>query len=247
MRILKATVLALLMLFIFGWTVLAVPSNITVFTAKPDSTSVVLKWTTVAGSTKTMVRYKTTAFPTSATGADGSIQVYFASSNTYVQTDLTPSSPSGALVSGTNYYYSAWAYDGANYSALPCNLLITTLASLSASDSLPVPTMTTGFFNQLPDSKTWYDNLQPFTGFISNFASSWGMPKDNMNYAFGLGILLLIGVISYVKLKSPALSIGIDLIVCVILISMHMLPAYSVGVVIALGLGVWAMESFAMS
>lgn len=238
MRILKATVLAFLMLFIFSWTVLAVPANITVFTAKPSATSVALKWTTTAGSTKTMIRYLTTAFPTSATGVDGSIEVYFNKSNACTHS---------SLVSGANYYYSAWAYDGASYSALPCNLLITTLASLTASDSLPTPTMTTGFYDQLPNSKNWYDNLQPFTGFVSDFASSWGMPKDNMNYAFGLGILLLIGVLSYIKLKSPALSIGLDLIVCIILISMHMLPAYSVGVVIALGLGVWAMESFAMS
>lgn len=79
-------------------TLLTRPDYPTGFTVTPGDTNNSLAWTLGTGSTKTLVRYKTTGYPTST--SDGT-QVYFSTGNSVVHSSLT---------NGVTYYYSIWAY-----------------------------------------------------------------------------------------------------------------------------------------
>jgi hypothetical protein len=232
-RILRSVLLAIVLGVIVGLPVLAVPDLVTNFAARPTSTSVTLTWTKAPSSTITRVRFLTTGFPTDPTGVgDGSTSIYFSTLSSYEHTGLT---------SGTTYYYSAWGYDGAVYSSTPINVSMTTLAAASTGSTLSSPTMP---LNTKPDSSGWWDRLQPFTGIVDWFASDWGMPRDNMNYTFATFILLLVGIGLYLKLKSPLIAMGADLIVDFGFIGMGLMSPFSIGYILAIGLGVWALETY---
>ena len=73
------------------------PSNLA--TANPTSSTLDVSWTKGTGGDKTMVRYKTGAYPTST--SDGT-QLYFDTGTSQQATGLSPS---------TTYYFRAWAYN----------------------------------------------------------------------------------------------------------------------------------------
>lgn len=82
-------------------TLPAAPTN---FTATAGEEQVVLAWTKGTGATNTMVRYKTTGYPSSI--SDGTL-VYNSTGSGTTHTPLT---------AGTTYYYSAWSSAGSGYS-----------------------------------------------------------------------------------------------------------------------------------
>ncbi|MDO8589494.1 MAG: sugar-binding protein [Armatimonadota bacterium] len=83
------------------------PSNVTNFAATPGAGQISLSWTNPGSDfTGTMVRFKTTGYPTDT--ADGT-QIYDSSGTSYVHTGLT---------NGVTYYYKAFAHDGVpNYAS----------------------------------------------------------------------------------------------------------------------------------
>jgi hypothetical protein len=195
----------------------------------PYSTSISLTWHKANNSTKTLINYSTSTYPVSPSS---DTQAYFGSGLSYKLTGLT---------AGTTYYFSAWGYDGTNYSSVAYNAVMTTLAGdLNSSDSLPVPVQPTPV---APSSSSWFNNLQPFSGIIQNFEKSWGMATDTMQFTTGIIILLLTGIFLYIKTKSSFIAIGADFVVDFALIAMHLLSPYTVGVCIAFGLGIWGLEN----
>lgn len=84
-----------------GTTLPSVPSG---FTATAGNGENDLAWTKGAGSDKTLVRFKTTGYPSSIT--DGT-QIYFDTLSTYNHPGLTATTP---------YYYSIWAEQNGEYS-----------------------------------------------------------------------------------------------------------------------------------
>ena len=160
--------------------------------------------------------------------------VYSGTGINYVQTGLTP---------GTTYYYTAWGYDGVNYTSNSTRdkiLMTTIVGTVSASTTIPTPPQTTP---SAPSSLQWFAGLQPFSGFIKGFETSWGMNTDTMPFTIGIIILLVVGVGLYLKTKSPLIAIVADFVVDFGLIAMGLLSTWTVGVVIAFGLGVWALEN----
>lgn len=220
---------------LFSLPVLAAPADMSYFVGSPSDTSIQLTWEKATLATMTVIRYKTTAYPTSATGADGSTLVCIVTGTTYEHIGLT---------AGSNYYYSAWGYDGALYSTTAKNLLVTTKAAVETGTTIPTPTMNMN--PSAPSSTSWYENLRPFSYFVNLFATSWGMPSDTMQYVFGIFTMLVIGLLIYWKTKSPLIAIGADLVVNGALIFMSMLPPFSIGITLAFALGIWAIESYSI-
>jgi hypothetical protein len=232
-RILTGLILGLIAGLIIGVPVLAAVSQPANFTAQQTDTTVSLLWTPGTGSTKTMVRFSTTAFPTSATGVDGSTQIYLDSSNNYTHSNLTP---------GKTYYYSAWGWNVADgYSTLHASIACTTDGAPSSAAPLPTPTVPSNM-NQLPQSSSWFDNLQPFTGAIQNFALDWGMPLNNMMVVFIVIIMGGLGIATYWKTRNIFISYGVILVVDLASVALHLMFWWSIPIMLAFGLGIWALE-----
>jgi hypothetical protein len=204
--------------------------GITNFKALPTDTTMSLKWTQAAGYTSTVIQYSTSSQP--ATPSDGT-NIYNGTGNNYKQTGLTP---------GTNYYYSAWGYDGSNYSPITSDgeIMMTTKAGGSTGDVLPTPP---AVIPDAPSSKGWFAGLQPFSGFVQGFENAWGMATDTMPFTIGVLILLVVGVGIYLKTKSPFVAIVADFAIDLGLVAMGLLSPYTIGVVLAFGLGIWALEN----
>jgi hypothetical protein len=211
---------------------------ITEFRAIPTDTTMSLIWVRANGYTYTVIQCSTTGFP--ATTADGT-RIYSGVGNSYIQKDVDPNAtPLVPLTAGTTYYYSAWGYDGANYSTNVANAMMTTTASAGTSDVLPTPIQPTP---TEPSSSGWFSGLQPFSGFMQGFEQSWGMATDTIPFTFGILILLVVGIGIYLKTKSPFIAIVADFAVDFGLIGLGLLSGYTVAVVLAFGLGVWALEN----
>jgi hypothetical protein len=78
-------------------TFLTLPSTTGTVTVTPGNTNNSLSWTKGTGATKTLVRFKTTGYPTSV--SDGT-SIYSSTGTSYVHSSLT---------NGVTYYYSVWS------------------------------------------------------------------------------------------------------------------------------------------
>lgn len=227
-RLLFSLVLGLIGM-LFSLPVLAAVGDITIFTGKETPTTVALSWTKITTADAVLIRFSTTAYPTTTGGADGTT-IYLSTGNTFTHTGLTP---------GTNYYYSIWEFDGTLYSNNEKRLLVTTPAGTTTGLVLPTPTMNMN--PSAPSSTGWFDSLQPFSGFVRDFAATWGVPGVNMGVILGAFLMLAVGLILYWKTKSPLVAVGADLAVNGLLIILTLLPVYSIGITLAFGIGIWAL------
>ena len=198
--------------------------------AIPTDITMSLKWTKAVGYTSTVIQYSTSSQP--VTPSDG-INVYNGTGNNYKQTGLT---------AGTTYYYTAWGYTGSAYSAdaTADKIMMTTTAGGSIGDVLPTPP---AVIPDAPSSKGWFAGLQPFSGFVQGFENAWGMATDTMPFTIGVLILLVVGILIYLKTKSPFVAIVADFAVDLGLVALGLLSPYTIGVVLAFGLGIWALEN----
>jgi hypothetical protein len=232
-RLLISLVLGLIGM-LFSLPVLAAVGDITIFTGKPTDTTVVLSWTKITTANSVLIRYSTTTYPTTTGGVDGTT-IYLSTGNKFTHTGLT---------AGTNYYYSIWEFDGTIYSTNECNLLKTTTAAITTGLVLPTPTMNMN--PSAPSSTGWFNSLQPFSGFVRDFAASWGIPGVNIGVILGVFLMLIVGIGLYIKTKSPLIAVGADLAVNGLLIILTLMPIYSIAITLAFGLGIWALESYSI-
>ena len=203
--------------------------NVTGLSAIPSSNSMMLTWVVASNATSTIIQKKTGGYPADPT--DGT-NVYNGSGILINVTNLT---------AGTTYYFAAWGYNGGAYSSVVDETLMTTTASLQTTSTFPTPTMNMN--PSPPSSSGWFNGLQPFSGWVQGFESSWGMATDTMQYSFGILILFLAGFLLYIKTKSPLLPFIAGVVIDSGLIMLNLMPVYSVGVIIAFGLGVWSLEN----
>lgn len=108
-------------------------SDPTEFRAYPSATSNSLTWVKGAGTSNSVVRYRTDTFP--ATYTDGFL-VYEGSSSSTTHDDLLP---------GRTYYYAVWGYSGATYSSGSAEVMVTTLAGVAGGEDIPTPGTPTGW------------------------------------------------------------------------------------------------------
>ena len=238
-KILTAIAIVSILSLIITTPVLAT-TDITELKAIPTDTTMSLIWVRATGYNYTVIQSSTTGFP--ATPLDGT-RIYSGAGNSYIQEAVDPSAtPLVPLSAGTTYYYTAWGYDGVNYTpdGSADQALMTTTAGTGTSDILTTPPYVTP---TEPSSTGWFTGLQPFSGFVQGFEQSWGMKTDTMPFTVGILILLVAGVGIYLKTKSPFVAIVADFVIDFGLIGLGLLSAYTVGVVLAFGLGVWALEN----
>jgi hypothetical protein len=212
-----------------SFTTLTTVASAATFNGLPSATSISLSWVKPSGSNNVLIRCRNDTYPT--TTADGA-QVYYGSDISYIQ---------ASLVSGMTYYYSLWGESGGVYSTTPLNLVLTTSGSSSTIGELPEITLP-GNMNQKSSSASWYDNLQPFTGIISAFADDWGMPRDNSMLTLSAFVMVSFGAGAYIKTRNFFISYAIVIALDLLAIGMHVMFGWSLYVLLALGLGVWAIE-----
>lgn len=216
-------------------TVLAIPGGVTYFRAIPTDTTLSLTWVRASSSNTTVIRYLTSTYPTDPTGvADNSTLMYSGTLYSHIET---------GLLAGTTYYMTAWGYDGTNYSAnaTAAHCVMTTYGTTDEPDDLPTPTLPSNF-NQTPSDTAWYDRLQPFTGIIATFASDWGMPRNNAMLLLSTILMVALGVGTYVKTKNVFVAYAVLLAADLASIGMHVMYGWSIFVLIAIALGIWAVE-----
>jgi hypothetical protein len=203
-----------------------------------SSSEISLNWSRAVGYDQTFIRQSATGYPTSPTGGDG-ITVYPVGTSVHAISIIVK-----GLTPGTTYYYTAWGYDSATstYSAdgTAPNAMLTTTAGAGAADILPTPVISTPV---APSSGGWLAGLQPFSGFVQGFENAWGMATNTMPFTIGVLILLVVGVGVYLKTKSPFIAIVADFAVDLGLVALGLLSPYTIGVVLAFGLGIWALEN----
>lgn len=239
-RLIIASVLALVMILCIAIPVFAIPANVTGFVANPSSTYIVLSWLPATGATSYLVRYRTDTFPTGT--ADGTL-VY--SSN---QTMVTLS----GLTAGRTYYFSLWGYDGVSYSSNATNLASTTLAvaipsggQVYPTNVIPIPTIPSNA-TQTPSIGSF--NLQPFTNIFSYANNSsfggLGMPIANLWETIAVIVIVLLGLITYIKLKNFFVAYFVVVVASAICVGLHLLQGYILPAELVIGAGVWGLERF---
>lgn len=203
-------------------------SDMDSLSGSPNYNSIILDWGKADGAATTRIRYKLDTYPTSPTGADLSVEVYFDTGNTYVHSGLSQ---------GTTYYYSAWGSVAGGYSANPVTLAMTTTGAKSTTD-IPVPTMPASWF-QVTD-ETYFANLQPFYSVINGFADSWGMLRENMWLASLLAFIMFIGIVLFGAFHSASFSMAFMAFMIGGFVTLHMLPLFMIGFIVLFMMGAWA-------
>jgi hypothetical protein len=218
----------------------ATVSNVTYLNGEPSTTSIKITWIKAAGSTNTIVRYRTNTYP--STYSDGTS----AYSGTASETTLT------GLTSGQVYYFAAWGYDGVSeYSAASytwvCSTLSATVPSGAAESSslgIAIPTVPAGA-TQDPDESSF--NLEPFTSILTFFNSSdggLGMPTSNMWEMIYLLLIVMSGLITYIKTKTFFIAFFVVFLLSCFGVGLHLVQAYLVAIEIVVGAGIWAIERY---
>jgi hypothetical protein len=224
-------IVSLILALFVSLPVLAAVGNVSNLSAVPSATSVSLLWDKASGSTSTVIRYSATTFPADPT--DGT-SAYGGTSNNCIVSDLT---------AGTTYYFAAWGYDGADYSTTANTIVMTTKTAYDTGDDVPAPTMPAVAY-QVPDSSSWLENFQPFTGAIIAFAEDWGMPRNNMLMSLYSVFIMVLAVLTYWKTRNVFMAFGVLLMLTVGgVFGLHLLPWWALLVSIAFGLGTWAIEN----
>lgn len=235
-----SVILALAIMIMLSPVILAAPGLVTNLTANPSNTSIVLAWDEASGSTSTVIRYATDDFP--ANPAAGT-SAYSGSDSQCTVSSLT---------AGQVYYFAAWGYDGADYSASSCDLAMSTLAVALPSGGEDEPTTDLPTIslpdqaNQAPDASGL--SLEPFTSIITYFndedIGGFGMPSDNAwEFIVILGIVSA-GSITYIRVKQFFVAFGFVFILSCIAVGLDLVQGYLVVFEIIIGAGVWAVERY---
>lgn len=170
----------------------------------PSATTVSLAWVKGSGSSRTLIRYKIGAYPTSTT--DGT-QAYL---------DVETSKQVTGLSIGTTYYFIAWGETAGAYSSSNVTVMVTTLAGNSATTDISKPATPNNWF-QAPD----YTNMSntPFYSIVNFAADAFAVPKGTLWYMCALFFCVAVGVFFYSTVGNANLflsicAVGAMMLVC---------------------------------
>lgn len=236
-RLCSSTGVAIISILLIATIVLAAPGAVTNFVGIPTATTINLVWIPASGSTSTVIRYSATSYP--ATVVDGTSA--YNDTGSYVEID--------GLTAGTNYYFSAWGYDGADYGTV-VNLMVTTDSEVSANNTMPFPAPALpADMSDDPDSSGW--DIDPIDDILSYFSDptsahgGLGMPTDNfIMFLSGLGVVGL-SLTSYAKWRSFFTSWFIALILSSFCAYLGVMQWLVVPFLLVFGVGVWSVQQVA--
>lgn len=180
---------------------LSAPTN---FVGYPESTSISLSWSKGAGSTNTLVRYGTSAYPGNITAGT---YAYSGPSSTYTVEGLT---------AGTTYYFSAWGESGGDYSASYATLLMTTSGSAGDdAEDIDVPGQPSRWFNT---DYTAMSGLGLIYDGYNSVLDLGHVPRATGWFLTAVGLAVLFGLLAYLKLGKKML---IGMIVLTVILAME--------------------------
>lgn len=225
----------LIMLILPTAIILAAPSSITDFVGIPTDTTIYLTWVRPSTANSTVIRYSSTTYPTTV------------SSGTEAYNGTAQYTSLSELTAGTTYYFSAWGYDGSDYSATATNLVITTYPSVADNSTIPISTPTIpSNVDEDPDTSGW--SIYPIDVILDWFADpsaahgGLGMPVNNVvSFLSGLGTMI-VSVGSYAKWKSFGTSWAIAMLICCGLASISAMQWLVPIFLLLTGLGVAAIN-----
>jgi hypothetical protein len=221
--------------------VLAVPSAVTNFRANPSDTSIVLTWTKGAGSTSTLINYRTDQFPTDQTSDN--VTQFLAYNGTGFQTNVT------GLTSGTVYFFAAWAYDGAysdNTTLAVATLAMSLPSGGEADKSVQIPTQSLSGLNDAPALPVGF-NFEPFTSIIKYFNATpngLGMPIANVAETLAIIGITVLGILVYISSRNFFIGYAVVLALSIVGVGLDIIQGYIVGVELIIGAGVWAIDNY---
>ena len=234
-KIIFGLITAIILLVVTVSPVMAT-ADITSVSASATKTTVTLRWTKIG--TSTLVRYATNTFPaTTATGTSAySGADYF--------TTVT------GLTSGTTYFFSIWAYDGANYSTNAYHIAVSTLYADIATggeynqrDIPPIPNLPADLV-AAPNAGGL--DLEPFTTILEAFNSApggLGMPVNNMYEGITYISITILAALIYKYSKSLLITWVLSLALSVAGYRMELCQIHGIIIIVVLGLGAWAAQS----
>jgi hypothetical protein len=238
-RLALSLILTVLAILGIATSALAVPGVVYNIYSNPSDTSITLTWAKAAGATSTMVRYKTSAYPT--TTADGTL-VYNGTSNQVILTGLT---------AGGRYYFSFWGFDGA-YGAVTNYGPVSTLAQAIPSggnstagnnSNLPSLPSLPADINQAPAVPAL--QLQPFTTIIDYFTTQGlGMPAANAWEWLAIAAIVGAGVMLFVWSRNFLVAWGVSFVLTWVFASMILVQWWLIPIEIMIALGVWAVDRY---
>ncbi len=204
----------------------------------PTDTTITLTWTKASGATRTIIRYRTDAYPINET--DG----YSAYNGTSYQCIVT------GLIPGQVYYFAAWG-TGSPTSPTPSYLPMSTtpITPPSGSSSTPesvLPTLTIPANANQPPTTTDF-NLEPFTSIVNYFVTSeggLGMPVSNAWQMLVTMGVVFAGIATYIKIKNFFIAFFVVFVLTIGGVGLHLMQGYLVVFEIIIGMGVWAIDKY---
>jgi hypothetical protein len=113
-------------------------------------------------------------------------------------------------------------------------------AASNPTSPLPIPTIPAGA-TQSPDSSSF--NLEPFTGIIRYFTTSGlGMPENNAWEMLTIFGIVMLGLISYIKVKNFFVAFAVVLVLSCIGYGLHLVQGYMIVAELIVAAGVWAID-----
>ena len=230
------TSLAVVGILLLTFIVLAVPGGVTSLIGTVTDTSVYLTWVNASSSNSTLIRHSTTTYP--ATTDNGTVSYNGTASYATIS----------GLTAGATYYFSAWGFDGSDYSATAANLVVTTLPSVSENTTVPFPKPSLpAVVTQDPTISGW--SIYPIDVIIDWFADpnvthgGLGMPVDNVvMFMAGLGVTF-VSLGSYIKWRSFLTSWFIAFLLSIGLSSIGVMQWIVVIYLLLVGLAVAALNN----
>lgn len=165
------------------------PSN---FKGYPEASYISLNWTKGAGTTNSVIRYSTTAFPTLI--SEG-IEAYNGTSSSFTHTGLD---------AGTTYYYSVWGESGGTYSTNYAYVMVTTSAVDAGGASLETPGTPTRWLTA--PNYTNLSNIPIIYDAVNMTADSLDMPRASMWLMVAMIMAGGLGLVVFVVSKSLAIA-----------------------------------------
>ena len=231
-RFFVSAILAVVLLLSVALVVLAIPDSVTNLSGTATDITVDLLWVKAVSSNSTVIRYDTTTYP--ANPAAGTS----AYSGTSYYTTVT------GLTAGTPYYFSAWGYDGSDYSANVTTLVITTEGFSSENTTIPMsePALPAEVF-QNPDASGW--SIAPLDWIATYFAEDGlDMPVNNLWMTIASIIVTFIGIGTYVKWRSFAASWFLIFIASLFCVTIEVMQGLVIIIELGIGMGVLAIERY---
>ena len=151
----------------------------------------------------------------SSSSSESSSSSYSESTSSISISSSSSSVSHTGLIPGSTYYYSLWGESGGDYSSSPISIVMTTLSNnYSNTGLLPLDDPTNKDI-QNPDT-TVLSKLGPFYSLINNFINSWGFTNGVGWAGLFAFLIVIIGLIVYVRSASISMALVV-IVVCMVI------------------------------